>query len=62
MVCIGMRWNLLGQMGGTPGVGIKDLPVQPAVQFYLKTQAGWTKRNYIELSNAIKRISFSVTT
>ena len=47
---------------GAPGLSIKDLPVQPAVQFYLKAQAGWTKRNYIELSNAIKRISFSVTT
>jgi hypothetical protein len=23
-----------------------------AVQFYLKTQAGWTERNYIELSKS----------
>ena len=22
IVCIGVRWNQLGQMGGTPGVGV----------------------------------------
>jgi hypothetical protein len=22
LVCIGVRWNLLGQVGGAPGVGI----------------------------------------
>jgi len=22
IVCIGVRWNLLGQVGGTPGVGV----------------------------------------
>ncbi len=39
-------------MAFSGGGGIKDLPLQPVVQFYLKTQAGWTEKNYIELSRA----------
>ena len=31
---------------------VSNLPIQPAVQFYLKTQAGWTEKNYIELPRA----------
>jgi hypothetical protein len=32
--------------------GIKDLPLQPVVQFYLKTQAGWTEKSHLELSKS----------
>ena len=31
------------------GGGIKDLPIQPVVQLYLKTQAGWTEKSHLEL-------------
>ena len=27
IVCIGVRWNLLGQVGGTPGVGSAGWPL-----------------------------------
>ena len=43
IVCIGCRWNLLGQVGGTPGVGVLDCVYASdfCISFSILNASGW---------------------